>query len=136
MQRTSERWEVVPFEAVGPLRFGMSKAEVAATLGEDPDVVDETREAFDEVGCQTEYGDDGRLESVTVYAPAVLVVRGVEVHEDQAMEDAVRALEALGQHGREHQGVTWFEETGTMLYGPTGTVEGAGAYRKGYDTGL
>jgi hypothetical protein len=34
MPRTATRsaWELVPFESVGPLRMGMSKAEVAAAL--------------------------------------------------------------------------------------------------------
>lgn len=137
MQRNDERvaWELTPFEAVGPLRFGMSKAEVAATLVEEPWVIDHTREAFDKAGAQPGYDGDGLVDMVLVHDPAYLVVRGVEVRTDQPLPEAVAALEAAGLHGHYRAGSTWFEEDGVVLYAPNGLVEGAGAYRKGYDTG-
>lgn len=135
MRQTDERaaWEVVPFESIGPLRWDMTKAEVAATLGEEPRFIDRTRESFRRAGAQPGYDDDGLLAMVLVYDPVHPVVRGVELREGQPLGEAVRALEAAGLRGRDdHDGSVWFEEDGVVLYAPNGVVEGAGAHRRGY----
>lgn len=138
MQRTDEGvpWEVVPYESFGPLRWKMTKAQVAAAVDEEPRVIDSTRESFRRNGAQPGYDDDGLLAIALVYDPAYLVVRGVQVREGQAVDEVVRALEAAGLSGRDDgSGTVWYQEVGVAIYAPLGQVEGAGAYRKGYDTG-
>ncbi|MFD8301847.1 hypothetical protein ACFV29_05745 [Streptomyces sp. NPDC059690] len=71
------RWMLEPFVYVGPLRFGMHPAEVAAVLGQGTadysksipwgDTVT-VQEGFTKVGLTAYYADEARLAGITVDA--------------------------------------------------------------------
>ena len=80
MRRSNEiRLEILPFRSLGPLRFGMTEAEVIALLGEPDRAPPQFKYDFVSWGLMPHF-DDGRLDSVESYhPPCVPILFGVEL---------------------------------------------------------
>lgn len=129
MPQSDERmaWEVVPFEAIGPLRFGMTREEVATTLGETPKVSPPPQgikplpiitEWLDNEWAHAEYDLQGRLLAVES-SKQPIAYRGISLLNRPAAD--VRAdLERLGIGSQANDENNGFDvpELGVMLYVP------------------
>lgn len=110
--RAPMEWEIVPYQGVGPVRFGMGEAEVIAAIGQPKQTISEWKGG----GCTLHYPDsgvfvyigaDGRCHTVACRPPrAVAVVDGtLQLAGD--FEEVVTALDNRGydvRWGSEHIG--------------------------------
>jgi hypothetical protein len=80
MQNANRPWVLTPFEGVGPLRFGMTRAEVRQALGEEPRILTTGEESYRSAGARVEYDDDGKLELVQVHEPSLVTIRSGAAH--------------------------------------------------------
>lgn len=129
MSQSDERgaWELAPFEAIGPLRMGMTENEVAATLRETPKPLSlppgvprppTTEEAFRGAGVHVAYDREGRLLAVeSVDRP--VTYRGIPLYLRLA-EDVRADLERIGVDSAPNDEGNGFDvpELGLMLYVP------------------
>lgn len=132
MQRaTHEPWTLVPFQSLGPVRFGMTRDEVQAVLG-DGVQVSEHRVAYDAAEAQIEYDDEGRVETISAYPERPVVVQGATLQGERPVTEMAAELERLGYQGEDDgEESTVFPALGLALYAPTGVVEGLFASREG-----
>jgi hypothetical protein len=139
-QERRSDWEIVPFEAVGPIRFGMPRSEIHRALGETPrpfkkGLSENLTEAFKEIGVHVYYDGSGRVEFVEAFSPSRLRFRGVDLWRENAAE-VLAELRNLGLRVRDDgAGGLWFDDCGFSLYSPNGRTEGVSAFRRGYPTG-
>jgi predicted component of type VI protein secretion system len=74
--------EIRPFEAVGSLLFGDVRSAVREKLGMEyssfsKTTGDEPTDAYDSLGLHLYYDEDGRLEFVEAFIPAVITMDGI-----------------------------------------------------------
>lgn len=141
MGRRMSDWSIESFERVGPVRFGMSREEVAAALGGSgtefqKGFSDTLTEAFNGVGLHVYYDREGHVEFVEAFPPAEPSYNGVPLMRSDA-KAILADLDRLGLKPRDDgQGGLWFDEPGFALFAPDGEKnEGVSIFRKGYDTG-
>jgi hypothetical protein len=134
-------WVLQPFESLGPLRIGASRADVGKALGEDSHEFakgDSANlvEAYNGAGVHAYYDDAGRLEFVEVFDPCRPVYAGVQLlGVDVAF--VVARMRDLGLTAREDgEGGVWFDDHGFALYAPEEASEGVSVFGRGYDTGV
>jgi hypothetical protein len=133
-------WRIEPFDSFGPLRFGMTRGEVASALNEapqqfakgfSPNIV----EAYNDSGVHAYYDADERLEFIEAFSPCQPSYGDVDLLRADAAA-TVSELSALGLAMRDDgEGGIWFEDHGFALYAPGGRTEGVSVFRRGYDTG-
>jgi hypothetical protein len=130
MQAIREPWALVPFQALGPVRFNMTRSEVEDVLGRGQQV-SEHRVAYDAAEAQIEYDDAGRVETITAYPSRPVVVQDTTLQGEQAVTDMAAVLERLGHQGEDDgEGSMVYAALGLALHAPTGTVEGVFASRE------
>lgn len=93
-----------PFEGVGPVRFGMSRAEVRAQLGSNFEVFgippnSSDREAWFEGCLCVEYDSDERCSAISVSQPCGLVVHGIYLG-GMSAQDLLRWVESVDAAAR------------------------------------
>jgi hypothetical protein len=133
-------WEIVPFEAIGPIRFGMTQSDVHKALGETPlgfkkGLSENLTEAFNQRGVHAYCDPGGRVELVEVFTPSHPTFCGVDLLRENAAE-VLLELRNLGLRVRnDGAGGFWFDDCGFALHSPHGRTEGVSAFRRGYPTG-
>jgi len=77
--------EIRPFEGLGDLRFGMSRRDVRALLGQEfrsfkkTPLADSLTDAYAQYGLHLYYDGQDRLELVEAFRPCVPIFQGVEL---------------------------------------------------------
>jgi hypothetical protein len=110
-------FEIAPFEAAGPIRFGMTRTEVHAALG---DPIRETRNRRGEIdeswgAVSVRYAvEDGRVVEVGLVPPAIATYKG---HDVFASPDSMRLLQADDPAPMEYMGFVVFLLLGITLTG-------------------
>ena len=132
-------WRIEPFDSFGPLRFGMTRGEVATALNQEPrqfakgfspNVV----EAYNEKGVHAYYDADERLEFIEAFAPCKPSYGDVDLLRADS-EATLNALSELGLTARsDGDGGVWFDDHGFALFAPSGRTEGISVFRRDYDT--
>lgn len=136
MARTKHgrEWDLVPFERVGPLRFGMPRDEVIQTVGQPDRVLRESplrRESHHAAAVQPTYDPQGNLLAVQVVG-GQLVYAGARLIE-RPKADVERDLGAAGvQCGRDEEDNVVAPNLGLALYSPGNEVEAAMVRRRDY----
>lgn len=129
-------WEIIPFEGLGNLRFGMKRLRVRDLLGDEYDsfrkgASSQLTDAYNRLGLHLHYDAEDRLEFIEAIPPRCIpVYHGVELMDDLAT--VFRRLAKLGYEPRYDNEGYLFDELGFALYAPMETVEGVSAYRRGY----
>jgi hypothetical protein len=133
-------WIVQPFESLGPLRIGASRAEVRAAMDEAPREFEKGGdanpvEAYATAGVHAYYDGAGRLEFLEAFDPSRPVYANVQLLSPDATS-ALAKLSELGLVGRDdgERGV-WFDDHGFALFVPAEASEAVSVFRRGYDTG-
>ena len=129
--------EIRPFEGLGDLRFGMSRRDVRALLGQEfrsfkkTPLADSLTDAYAQYGLHLYYDGQDRLELVEAFRPCVPIFQGVELlGPRKVVPDRLREAGAGGPR-RDSDG-DFFDDLGFALYSPGDMVEGVSVYRKGY----
>lgn len=128
--------EIIPFESVGILSFGDSRAGAREKLSSifstfQKDIGENETDSFDELGLHLYYDDAGRLEFIEAFDPAQVVFRGIGFLGRDV--DSVRwDMESLGLSPTESDVGLKFGSVGIALTAPSGVVEGVAAHRSGY----
>lgn len=110
------KWEIVSFEGVGPIRFGMSVAEVSAVTGD----AERTRRGLRQ-GSYNEfrgtkapivrYRDDRVQEIEAFYDLENVIFRGIDLFKLNGRE-TLRKLEELNGSARISVGIILFDQLG------------------------
>lgn len=85
MQDGTRAWDLLPFESVGPVRFGMPKGDVAALFSSPPQTIERDDpdcrilDAFDDASIQVAYGDALTVVAVQVAYDIPIEYRTVRV---------------------------------------------------------
>ena len=135
--------EIIPYEGIGPLRFGMSKSEVRAALGapfrefkktlEAP----ATSDAFHTMGVYVYYKPTGACEAVEVASPSQATLFGKQLVGEifEVLQKWFRELDPEVE--MDDAGMTSLR-FGVGIYAPrlkegsSVPVEGAIAFERGY----
>ena len=103
------RYTLTPGEGAGSLRFGMSREDVHARLGEPdeqgewPDV-GESEDEWEDDGIAVVFDAEGTCVEIALFPPATVSVRGVHLL-GEADGDAAEALRGLDPECGEQDGV-------------------------------
>jgi hypothetical protein len=131
------RMEVRPFEGLGDLRFGMSRADVRALLGPEFRSFKKTplaktlTDAYTQLGLHLYYDDQDRLEFIEAFQPCIPIFRGIELlGRPEVVLEQLRKT-GVGIPRRDSDG-NFFDDLGFALYSPGDVVEGVSVYKKGY----
>ena len=130
-------WEVLPFDGLGPLRFGMTAVDVEGALGVAPirfkkGESEEPTLAFNSLGVHAYFDDDGILNFIEVFSPCRVWFRGLEL----IGSDSATLRSSLAESGftvrADGQGGCWVDSAGFALFAPNEIVEGISAFIRGY----
>ena len=130
-------WDIVPFEGLGPLRFGMARTEIRTLLPyryrEFAKVIgtSQTTDAYDDPGLHLYYDDGNQLEFIEAFEPADPVFEGIHVLSPDRGA-VLEQLKGLGYHARYDDGGYFLDNLGFTLYAPGETIEAVSVFRKGY----
>lgn len=114
---TAEPWELLPYEGVGPLRFGMSRNQVIDLLGQPRRVLDREPmlvESYPDV--QPIYAPDGRLVAAHTTG-AALAWHGITLTE-RPVSEVERELSAAGVPCEPDEDGPAVPSLGIELYAP------------------
>lgn len=138
----AEPWELRPFEAIGPLRFGMSRGEVISAIGPPAMVVEKDPvlvEAHDGTNVQATYDPAGRLIAVEAEPGRVFSYLGIALS-GRAVAEVRRDLESrqVANQWDENNSSLVVPALGLSLYAPReshqpGYVQGVMATTTDYD---
>lgn len=117
-KQTGEPLEFVPYEGLGPVRFGMSQAQVKAALGpaeavEEDDIMEQIREQRGPIEFAYDW-EKKKLNQMTLQRQANVTLQGKSLFEDPA---AVELAESLDATGKEGAGYRNFPKLGMLLGG-------------------
>lgn len=129
-------FDILPYEGVGPLRFGFSRDNVHTILGytfskfrKGPFAVSDT-DAYDELCLHLYYDLQDRLECVEAFGSCPICYNKVVLlHRD--IESVVSDLAKSGLTCRFDDGY-FFDDGGFALVVDESTVEAITVYRRGY----
>ncbi len=131
------KWEIMQYTGIGPLRFGFSRSSVRAELGDDfsefrksVDSINSTDE-YSRLGMHLYYDSNNKLEFIECFSPCPIHYRGVSLL-GKEFEVVLKELEDLGLSARHDDYVCYFDDVGFALYVSGEVVDGASVYRKGY----
>ena len=128
--------EIRPFEAIGALSFGDLRSIVREKLGKEyssfsKTTGDDLTDAYDSLGLHLYYDQDGRLEFVEAFAPAVITMNGITFLGRQVAD----VVHELGMKGLDYVdadvGID-FPAVGIAITSPNGIIDGVAVQRKGY----
>lgn len=127
--------EIIPHVGVGPIRFGMTRAEVRTVLGNDVSVIRKwpyTREidAYDALGVHLEYDSDDKLICVEAWGSCPIHYKDCLLLNASAKE-VLQKLADLGLRSRYDDGY-FFDDGGFMLYCPHDIIKAVTVYRPAY----
>src|SRR5262245_38903685 len=128
------RWEIRPFEGVGPVLFGMTRQEVQAALGRNPRAFrkvpseKQLTDVYDTIGLYAYFDDDDRLEYVELTDLRVLSLYGESLFGPlmKAVENRMRAFDVdvvPNDEGFDCFGI------GISVYAPSAQIECIGVGR-------
>ena len=132
-----DTYQIVPFEGVADLRFGLPRSTVQALLGGNfrtfREGADESVavDSYDETGFHLVYDADDRLEFIEMFFPAMPMYDGVSLLEGD-LEDVLTQLSNQGYRYRLGPEGYNFPDLGLVLYAPDESIEGVSVYRRGY----
>lgn len=128
-------WDLVPFERVGPLRFGTPRDEVIATLGQPDRVLRESplrRESHHAAAVQSTYDPEGNLLAIQVVLGGQLVYAGASMM-GRPQADVERELRSAGvQCDHDDEDDLVVPELGLAFYSPGSEVEAVMVRRRDY----
>lgn len=116
-------WNVIPFEKVGPLKFGMPRDEVRSILGSGFTTFQKVEgprglvDRYQGTGLFLFYNDDGGLRYVEAHKPCIPNYRGVSLKTNGA-DHVLSAMKAIGEIPRRDSLSYYYEHIGIMLYVP------------------
>lgn len=128
---------LLPFQQVGPLRFGMSRQDTREVLHEDwhsflkgPNAIIFT-DAYDTLGLHLYFDDSEHLECIEAFSPSRVVYDGVQLI-DRDSHDVSQELTNLGCICRSDDGI-FCDAQGFSLYAPDHIVLAVTMYARSYD---
>ena len=131
-----KRWEIVPYKAVGPLYFGLTRDQGRSLLGEKfssfrkgPYSATDT-DAYDECGLHLYYDEKDRLEAIEAFEPCPVYYRDISLL-NISVREVLDRLASLGVSARYDDGHL-LDAGGFALYAPDDVVRAVTVYRKGY----
>ncbi len=135
-KNTMSQWEILPFQGLGELRFGMSKASVHAILGDNCTAVDKyrspnLREAYTDLGIHVDYDEHDQVEFIETTRRCNPTYNGVEFFALE-LQAVLEQLSDLGISYEEDVDGYDFTEQGFVLYVPVSSIEAVAVYRRGY----
>jgi len=125
-------WEILTHEGVGKLRFGQTRYEVHAILGEPSKAYRKTpsdtsnTEFYEAVGLHLRYAPNETLEGIDAGPLSRVVFQGMSLI-NMPMDNAVRELERRGYTHRDYV----FDDAGLALYVLDGLVKGVSLFPHG-----
>jgi len=128
--------EIIPFQSIGPLAFGDKREDIRIKLGGNfspfRKVAGECMtDTYDSLGLHLYYDENGHLEFVEAFEPALVTISGVNFL-GKSLPAALREMELLGfTHEDADVGVD-FPAVGIAITVTSEVIEGVAAYRKGY----
>jgi hypothetical protein len=133
---TADNWDIIPYEGLGSLRFGMTRAEVRSLLGKQFKSFHKGRlastltDAYSELGLHLEYDKDDRLRCIEAIASCPVSFNGVALLK-RHLDEVLRDCASLGSVPRVDDGY-FFDGAGFALYVLEDVVKAVTIYRKGY----
>ncbi len=127
---------VRPWEALGDLRFGVSRDAVRSLLGDQFRSFKRTPKAktltdeYENLGLQLSYDEDDKLEFIEAYPPCMPTYQGIELFGELTL--VLRQLEAAGHMLKADDVGYSCEQLGFALFAPMQTIEAVSVYRRGY----
>ena len=114
-----EAWEVRPAEAIGPIRLGMTRAEVRETMGEEGEGGDGEEVWFADMKLRAAFDADDRVEFVEATSDATVRFGDLEPFALDRDDVVARVAEMLGEEGdvREQGEAVRFEAHGLVFWG-------------------
>jgi hypothetical protein len=88
-------------------------------------------DSFDDLGLHLDYDNEGHLEFVEAFEPAVVLFRGISFL-GRNVRPVTEDMKELGFAPTESDVGVKFQEAGIALTAPSEVVEGIAAHRKGY----
>jgi len=130
-----KRWDIIPYAGVGPIRFGMTRAEVRLLLGDGLSVIKkwpyrEETDAYKEIGLHLEYDAKDRLECIEVWGSCPIHYKGAALL-NASIQEVLERLANLGLSPRYDDGY-FLDDGGFALYAPDDVVTAVTVYKKGY----
>ncbi len=132
-----QAWQVIPFEGLGPLRFGSSRAEIRTLLGDgfktfakQPASLAVT-DAYENLGLHLYYDSAERLEFIEAFEPIDPIYSGIHLlGSDRTL--VLHELQKIGHMHRFDDGGYFYDELGFALYAPIEPIEAVSLFRPGY----
>ncbi len=125
---------ILPFEGLGDLRFGMLRTDVHSLLGEDFDRVSEGQpadmEVYDSIGLHLDYDKDDKLVFIEAVPPCNPIYTDIQLLRG-TYQAVLTKLAKLGHTAVCDDQAYNFGELGFSLYVPS-QLEGVSIYRQGY----
>ena len=117
-RKTGTPLEFTPYEGLGPVRFGMTRAQVKTALGapdevEEDDIMEQIREKRGPIEYFYDWNKK-RLNQLTIRMPAAVMLKGKSLFEDAA---ALSFAESLDSTGKEGGGYRNFPKLGMLMGG-------------------
>lgn len=132
-----QAWQVRPFDGLGPLGFGLSRAEIHALLGDgfktfakQPASVAVT-DAYEDLGLHLYYDSAERLEFIEAFEPTDPIYSGVHLLRSERTL-VLQELQESGHMPRFDDGGYFYDELGFALYAPIERIEAVSLFRPGY----
>jgi hypothetical protein len=128
--------EIVPFVAIGELRFGETRQAIRQRLGGNSQSFSKSEgenetDAYDELGLHLYFDNEDRLEFVEAFEPAIPTFQGF-VLLGRDLDEVEIELSAIGYGSvRDDVGLK-FDGAGIALFAPARVVEGIAVFRRGY----
>src|ERR1700732_2393896 len=133
----SDRWEIIPYCGVGPLKFGLSRNHVRSffefvpsTFRKGPYAINET-DAYDELSLHLYYDSEDRLRCIMAFESGPIHYHNVVLLK-RPLQKIFNDLAALGLTSRYDDEGYWFDDVGFVLYAPENIVKAVSVYRRGY----
>lgn len=129
-------WKIIPFEGIGPLRFGMDADQVRDLLG-NPNTFKRNEfsggvtDAFREIGVFAEYDASDTLILVEAASPCTPIFQGIRLA--GSVEEVVQALADAGHEGKQDDVGYSYDLYGFGLYAPSfEEIEGVSVFSEDY----
>jgi hypothetical protein len=133
----SNRWDIIPYIGVGPLQFGLSRAQARSlfegapsTFRHGPYAISDT-DAYEELGLHLYYDSEDRLRCIMAFGSVPIHYNNVDLL-NRRLEEIINDLTDLGLTSRYDDEGYWFDDAGFVLYAPEKSVKAITVYRSGY----
>jgi hypothetical protein len=131
----SERWNIMPYVGVGPLKFGLSRAVARSLVEGTPSTFRQNQYAESDTDAYEElhlyYDSKDTLKCIMGYGSSPIHYDNV-ILMDRSLRDVLDELTTLGLRARYDDEGHWVDDAGFVIYAQDNTVKAITVYRKGY----